>query len=89
MYGQPGEFRYKSGKDSEVTKAFCPNCGSPVFGRNTRMPGHVTIPLGSIDDARDLCVQVIIFARERKHWDEHGRGVTSFETQPDWIPDAI
>lgn len=85
--GKLGEFRYSSGKDSEVTKAFCANCGSPIYGKNTRLPGHLTLTLGTMDDADGLNVEVVIFERDKPHWDQLGRDVMSFSTQPDWKPD--
>jgi hypothetical protein len=88
LTGTLSEFRYLSGKDSEVTKAFCGNCGSPVYGMNSRMPNHMTLPLGTMDDATGLDVQVVIFERDKKHWDQLGQDVMSFATQPDWKPEV-
>lgn len=84
--GPLGEFKYESSTGSQVTKGFCKACGSPIFGRNTRIPDYVTVPLGTMDDAGGLKVQVVIFARDRKHWDALGDDVARFETQPDWTP---
>ena len=86
LHGEIGEFIYKSGTDSEVTRGFCKTCGSPIFGRNTRLADHITVPLGSIDDTTGLNVQVVIFARDKPHWDELGSDVAVFDTQPDWAP---
>ena len=88
MRGLLKEFSYQSGLNSKVTKAFCANCSSPILGRNTRTPDHVTLPLGLFDEAADLKVQVVIFERDRQHWDQLGEEVVSFETQPDWKPDS-
>lgn len=84
--GEVGKFKYISKNGSEVTKGFCSRCGSPIFGMNTRAPNHVTIPLGTMNNAADLAVQVVIFARDKKHWDQLDENVLSFETQPDWQP---
>jgi len=81
------EFRYSSGKNSEVTKVFCANCGSPIYGKNTRIPGRLTLTLGTMDDASGLDVEVVIFEREKPHWDQIGQDVVSFATQPDWKPE--
>tara|TARA_R110002049_G_scaffold36628_4_gene116558 strand:+ start:645 stop:929 length:285 start_codon:yes stop_codon:yes gene_type:complete len=84
--GKLSKFSYSSAKDSEVTKAFCASCGSPICGQNTRMPDYLTIPLGTMDDASGLDVEVVIFQRGRPHWDRLGTEVVSFATQPDWKP---
>lgn len=84
--GNLSEFRYISEKNSEVTKVFCASCGSPIYGTNTRIPGHLTLTLGTMDDADGLQVEVVIFERDKPHWDQLGGDVVSFETQPDWKP---
>jgi hypothetical protein len=86
LSGELKKFSYKSGKASEVTRAFCADCGSPIYGTNTRMPDHLTFTLGTMDDATGLEVQVVIFERDKKHWDQLGDDVASFPTQPDWKP---
>ncbi|MHA6296837.1 GFA family protein [Devosia sp. CAU 1758] len=88
IFGDLKTFRYLSGKDSEVTKAFCNSCGSPVFGTNTRSPEHLTLSLGTMDDAKGLSVEVVIFERDKQHWDHLQSDVVLFNTQPDWTPAA-
>ncbi len=88
LTGRLTEFKYMSGNGSEVTKAFCECCFSPIYGRNTRLADHLTLPLGSMDDTVGLEVEVVIFKRDRQHWDQLGEDVVSFETQPDWKPEA-
>ena len=80
-------FEYVSDVGSQVTRAFCPQCGSPIYGQNSRAPEHLTLPLGALNDAADLSVEVVIFARDRPHWDALGSDVTTFDAQPDWTPD--
>lgn len=86
LSGKLSEFSYSSGKGSEVTKAFCAKCGSPIYGKNTRLPDHLTLTLGTMDDASELDVEVVIFERDKPHWDQIGPDVVSFTTQPDWEP---
>lgn len=85
--GKLKTFSYLSGKNSEVTKAFCERCGSPIYGSNTRLPDHITLSLGTMDEAKGLKVEVVIFERDRPHWDGLDESVVSFDTQPGWTPD--
>lgn len=87
LTGTLGEFKYSSGKDSEVTRYFCASCGSPIYGENTRIPGRLTLTLGTMDDASELAVQVVIFERDKQHWDQLGKDVMAFDIQPDWKPE--
>ncbi|WP_166415457.1 GFA family protein [Cochlodiniinecator piscidefendens] len=84
--GTMGEFKYQSRTGSEVTKCFCGDCGSPILGRNTHTPDHVTLALGAMDDATKLRVEVVIFERDKQAWDSLGDNVMTFDTQPDWKP---
>ena len=83
LTGKLSKFSYSSDKGSKVTKAFCANCGSPIHGENTGMPGHLTLTLGTMDDANGLDIAVVIFQRDKPHWDQLGPQVVSFATQPD------
>ncbi|MHA1564534.1 MAG: GFA family protein [Alphaproteobacteria bacterium] len=84
--GPVGEYKYQSKNGNEVTRAFCPTCGSPLFGRNTGMDGFVTITLGSFDDSSDFKPEVAVFARNRKPWDVMDGDLLTFDTQPGWKP---
>jgi hypothetical protein len=86
--GTLGAYSYVSDQASEVAKAFCAVCGSPVYGKNTRVPDHLTLTLGTMDDASGLEVEVVVFEREKPHWDQLGPDVASFATQPDWTPEG-
>ncbi len=86
--GKVSEFKYMSNMASEVTKAFCAICGSSIYGVNTRSPHHLTLTLGTMDDARELDVDVVIFNRDKPHWDHLGENVISFEMQPNWKPES-
>lgn len=87
LRGSVNTFKYRSAKGSEVTKAFCATCGSPIYGTNSQTPDHLTLTLGSMDDASDLKIEVVIFERDKPHWDELPEDVISFKTQPDWKPE--
>ena len=88
LSGTPGEFTYTSRKGSTVTKAFCTACGSPIYGRNTQTPDHMTLTLGTMDDTSGLNIEVVIFKRDKPHWDQQVEGVMCFDTQPDWTPET-
>ena len=88
VHGNLGEFRYQSKMDSEVIKVFCTTCGSPIYGKNSRLPEHLTLSLGTMDDARGLDVEVVIFESDKTHWDQLGDDVATFAAQPDWTPET-
>jgi hypothetical protein len=88
LRGETAEFALTSDSGNRVTRVFCPRCGSPILGRNTGMPGFVTLSLGAFEDSSDLEPEVAIFTRSRRHWDVLADTVQSFERQPGWRPTA-
>jgi len=84
--GVVAEFFIDSGSESVVTRSFCGTCGSSLFGRNTKMPGFVTIAVGTLDDPGAVNPQVAVFARSRRPWDCMDPTLPTFETQPAWKP---
>ena len=86
LSGSLGEFDLESDAGSVVTRAFCRTCGSPVVGRNTGMPGFLTISLGLFDAPGSFEPTVAIFARSRCAWDHDAAGVVAYDDQPRWRP---
>lgn len=85
--GELREFRVRSENGTEVTRGFCPTCGSSIFGCNDAMPGFRTISLGTMDDSSDLVPAVIVFSRNQKEWDVMDEALPAYEAQPAWRPD--
>ena len=86
LTGRVAEHKYQSENGNEVTRAFCPACGSPLFGRNSGMDGFVTVTLGTLDDAAEFAPQVAIFARNRRPWDVMDEDLPTYDAQPGWKP---
>lgn len=85
--GKLNEYTYVSDNGATVRRAFCANCGSPIYGSNTRLPDHITLTLGTMDDAAGLKVEVVVFANAAQHWDALADDVMTFAAQPDWTPE--
>lgn len=86
LTGQIAEYSLIANNGNRVTRVFCPNCASPIFGRNSGTEGYLTISLGTFDDSSVFQPQVAIFARNRKPWDKMDSALPIFEAQPDWDP---
>jgi hypothetical protein len=88
LSGRVGEFTLTSEAGNTVTRVFCPACGSPILGRNTGMPGFVTVSLGALEDSSAFAPSVAIFTRSRRPWDTLAAGLLEFDAQPGWRPRA-
>lgn len=84
--GAPAEYRLTADSGNVVTRLFCSKCGSPLFGKNAGMPGFMTVAAGTLDDPGAITPQMVLFARNRAHWDVMDGSLPSFETQPDGKP---
>ena len=87
LEGSPAEYTLQSEAGNVVTRLFCGACGSPLFGKNSGMPGVMTVSLGTLDQTGGLTPQVEIFTRTRRSWDQPDPAVQSYAAQPGWSPD--
>ena len=58
-----------TGNGHIMTKYFCPNCGSPVYGTSSRDETVVVVLIGALDDPSTLQPSRIIFKDEAQPWD--------------------
>jgi len=59
------EFESSSGK----YRAFCRNCGSPIYSRRDSIPDKIRIRLGTLDSEIDEKPSFHIFVSSKAHWD--------------------
>jgi len=86
LSGPSASYSMSSESGNNVTRIFCSKCGSPLFGKNTGMPGFMTVSLGTLDAPDDLAPQVVVFARSRRSWDVMDEDLPTYQAQPDWKP---
>lgn len=86
IIGVPAEYTLQSAAGNVVTRLFCGTCGSPLFGKNSGMPGAMTVSLGTLDNTDGLTPQVEIFRRARRSWDSPNPAAETYDSQPDWRP---
>jgi hypothetical protein len=87
IFGQPATYAMQSEAGNAVTRLFCGTCGSPLFGKNTGMPGVMTVTMGTLDTSDGMLPQVEIFTRTRRDWDRPNQAIQSFDVQPGWKPE--
>lgn len=49
IHGTPKVFKHKADSGSDMEKLFCPDCGSQMFGRNSKRPNTISIRAGVLD----------------------------------------
>ena len=48
--GKPSSYSSKSDSGSRVTRFFCRNCGTSLYGESEMFPGAIVLKVGSLDD---------------------------------------
>jgi hypothetical protein len=74
-----------AGSGALVTRAFCPNCGAPVFSTNANMPGMIFLRASSLDDLEVFQPQMHVWTVRAASWDPPREGLPAFERMPQGI----
>jgi hypothetical protein len=68
--GETGSFTRPSDSGATFTRWFCPVCGTPLYGRSSRAPETIMLPVGLFGSRTDWFVpNQLIFARSHRDWD--------------------
>ena len=65
-----------------VSRGFCPTCGSPVFSRNSGVPGMVFIRASSLDQAEVFQPMMSVYASRAPAWDQPSDALPAFDEMP-------
>jgi hypothetical protein len=66
------------------TRCFCPDCGTPLFGKSSRAPQSVMLPVGLFGrQAQWYVPNQLIFARSHHRWDQIDEALPRHETYRD------
>lgn len=80
--GEPRGYTVIADSGNEMTRYFCPSCGSRMYGFNSGRPGLISVEVGSLEDQSWFSPQAILFASRRQDWDITSDGVPNFEKMP-------
>jgi hypothetical protein len=54
---------------NEMSRYFCANCGSRLYGRNSARPGLVSVQVGCLEDHSWFSPQAVFYSSRRNDWD--------------------
>lgn len=72
-----------------VSRGFCGVCGSPIYARNSAMPGFVFPRASVLDDPEEARPQMIVYASRAPSWDRMSPILPTFATMPDGGPQKV
>ncbi len=65
LQGKPKSFEHPNDASITMTKQFCGNCGSHLFGKGSRAGGMIHVKVGTIDDASFVRPEMDLFVSKK------------------------
>lgn len=79
VQGRTKTFQHPADSGNTMTKQFCPECGSQLFGSTSGLPGMQSVKVGSIDDASFVKPQIEVFVSKALPFTIHPADTQKFE----------
>lgn len=75
---------YDSNTDtgSIITRYFCPECGSRLFGTSNVVTNMISVSAGTLDDSSWFKANAIVYNKRRPTWDFMDKDIPTFEEMP-------
>ena len=67
---------------NEMSRYFCPSCGSRIYGFNSGRPGMISIDVGCLDDQSWYSPQAVLFTSRRHDWDITNDEIPNYQKMP-------
>jgi len=80
--GETSYYTTTSDSGAQMSRHFCPECGSRLFGTNSSAPSIVSIAVGCVDDSSWFNPGAIVYNKNKPHWDFMDESVKTFEEMP-------
>ena len=65
-----------------ISRGFCPNCGSALFGQPELMPDVISIRPGTLDDPSTFRPAIDIYTASAQPWDVMDPAIPKFSAAP-------
>ena len=72
-----------------VSRGFCPACGSPIYSKNSGMPGMVFPRASSLDAPEVTKPQLIVYASRAPSCEIMDPALPAFPTMPEGGPQEV
>ena len=80
--GVPASFTKRAESGRELTRSFCPECGSPIFTSSPAHPDQVYVKAGSFDDPTVVRPTRESWTASAVSWSRIAEGLLRFEKGP-------
>lgn len=86
--GETSTYSHDSDSGTKMTKHFCGNCGSQLFGTNSAKPERIHIKVGTMEDASWFQPQCNVWVSSRLPSTAVDHAIKDFPTMPSAPPKA-
>ncbi len=80
--GPETSFTVTADSGNEVTRHFCPTCGSSVYSTNSGMAGMMALRASALDDPEQFTPQFVVYASRAPSWDAPDASLPNFPEMP-------
>lgn len=80
--GAPKRYVSKADSGNEITRAFCGDCGSPLYVQVSTRPDIVGLRVGTLDDPSEFRADADIFVKSAQPWDHMDPALPKYDTYP-------
>lgn len=80
--GTPKLFVKQGDSGGEASRAFCPDCGTPLFSTPPERVPFVIVKIGALDDASDVTPVMHVYTSSAPAWHHIPPGAPAFPKMP-------
>jgi len=80
--GELANYTVTADSGAEMTRSFCPTCGSRLFGRNDQRPDLLAVNIGCLTNSSWFRPQAILYTSRRHDWDITSDDIPQFAAMP-------
>jgi hypothetical protein len=80
--GAPKRYVGKADSGNEITRAFCGDCGSPLYVQVSTRPDIVGLRVGTLDDPSEFRPEADIFVKSAQPWEHLNPALPKYDTYP-------
>ena len=80
--GEPKRYVGKADSGNAITRAFCGECGSPLYVQVATRPDIVGLRVGTLDDPGEFRPEADIFVRSAQPWEHLNPDLPKYDTYP-------
>ena len=80
--GETSSYTTTADDGAKLTRHFCSECGSRLFGNNSSKPTMMSIAVGCVDDNSWYKPEAIVYNKRKPTWDCMDASLPAFEEMP-------